>query len=61
MKIKILNILQSSQMRDFPKKYNYHIVEKEIQDKNKKFKDYKSKNLSQIYSDLIPISDQLHL
>ncbi len=48
-------------MRDFPKKYNYHIVEKEIQDKNKKFKDYKSKNLSQIYSDLIPISDQLHL
>jgi hypothetical protein len=48
-------------MKDFPKKYNYHIVEKEIQEKNKKFKDYKLKNLAQIFSDLTPISDQLHL
>lgn len=48
-------------MKDFPKKYNYHIVEKEIQDKNKKYKDYKIKNLAQIFSDLTPISDQLNL
>lgn len=48
-------------MKDFPKKYNYHIVEKEIQEKNKKLKDYKAKNLSQIFSDLTPISNQLHL
>lgn len=48
-------------MKDFPKKYNYHIVEKEIQEKNKKKKSYSNKNIFQLSSAPIPISDRLHL
>lgn len=49
-------------MKDFPKKYNYNIVEKEIQEKNKKKQSAKSaKNLSYMFSSPIPISEQLHL
>jgi len=49
-------------MKDFPKKYNYSIVEKEIQEKNKKSIEHpNSKKNSYIFSGLMPISDQLHL
>jgi hypothetical protein len=49
-------------MKDFPKKYNYNIVEKEIQEKNKeKFQDTSTPSLSYMFSSPIPISEQLHL